>query len=154
VTQRPQQSSATWTPCPPLDAFRSVRTFLQGHCDGACLSPKLKADLCEKAHIIKPLIKEKIFLEDIRQCFPDIAVGEKSCHVSYECPPGTPEGNTCITNSCASPNAETAQERIMLLLKIIDLILESQGPTDEEPQARFAIVDFLLDWLLKETGYD
>jgi len=93
---------------PPPIAFRSVRKLLESGCDGACLSSELKADLCEKAHSsIKPLIREKIYLEDIEQCFAvDMAsTKEESCHVSNECPPGTPEGNICITESCVSPNA-------------------------------------------------
>ena len=93
----------------PLTAFRSVRKFLESNCDGACLSSQLKAELCEKAHSIKPLIQEKIFLEDIQQCFPDTAAEEESCHVSYECPPGTPEGNKCITNSCVSKGTAAAE---------------------------------------------
>ena len=94
---------------PLLTAFRDVRKFLESNCNGACLSSELKADLCEKAHSIKPLIPERIYLEDIEQCFGALDGEEESCHVSYECPPGTPEGNICITNSCILTGAAAAQ---------------------------------------------
>jgi hypothetical protein len=95
---------------PPLTAFRSVRMFLEKGCDGACLSSELKADLCEKAHSIKSLIPQRIYLEDIEQCFGALNGEQDSCHVSYECPPGTPEGNKCITNSCIKNAAEAAAQ--------------------------------------------
>jgi len=93
----------------PLTAFRSVRTFLEGNCNGACLSSQLKADLCQKAHSIKSLIPQRIYLEDIEQCFGALNGEQDSCHVSYECPPGTPEGNICVTNSCIKNAAAAAQ---------------------------------------------
>ena len=58
---------------PPLDAFLNVQKFFRGHCDGACLSPQLKADLCEKAHQAKDLVKVKIYLEDI-DCLENMAL--------------------------------------------------------------------------------
>ena len=96
----------------PLKAFRNVQKFFREKkiCDGACLSPKLKAELCEKAYQAKGLVKEKIFLEDIEQCFPDTTAVKESCHVSYECPPGTPAGNICITNSCTLNSSAAAAE--------------------------------------------
>ena len=94
---------------PPLTAFRAVRRFLESNCNGACLSSELKAELCEKAHSIKPLIKAKIYLEDIEQCFGALNGEQESCHVSYQCPPGTPEGNICVTNSCILNGAAAAQ---------------------------------------------
>jgi len=33
---------------------------------------------------------------------------EGSCHISYQCPPGTPEGNVCINEICISKNKNPA----------------------------------------------
>ena len=91
----------------PLTAFRSIRQFLESGCDGACLSSQLKAELCQQAHNIQSITQARIYLEDIEQCSAAgmASTEEESCHVSNECPPGTPEGNICITESCVSPNA-------------------------------------------------